>query len=292
MWERIETQIASALGTPFAIARQQAIGGGDINQGFRLEGQDGRCLFVKLNRADRLGMFTAEAAALDALAAIASGLHIPRPIAQGVSGDRSFLALDWLDLGAGSPDSWYQLGVGLATLHRQSASPRSFGWERDNWIGTTPQPNPWTDTWAEFWQRHRIGYQLKLARRNGADFPNGDRLLAAIPSLLAGHEPQPSLCHGDLWGGNAGIGQDGRPSIFDPASYYGDREVDLAMTELFGGFPRAFYDGYRATWPLERGYEQRRELYNLYHLLNHFNLFGGGYARQSATVIDRLLKDA
>jgi fructosamine-3-kinase len=164
-----------------------------------------------------------------------------------------------------------------------------FGWDINNTIGSTVQINNWTANWAEFWAKHRIGYQLKLARRRGGHFPQGERLLEVIPELLAGHEPQPSLVHGDLWGGNAGVTSAGEPVIFDPAAYFGDREVDIAMTELFGGFSAQFYRGYNQVWPLEGGYDQRKTLYNLYHILNHFNLFGGSYESQANQMINRIL---
>lgn len=134
---------------------------------------------------------------------------------------------------------------------------------------------------------YRLGYQFQLAERQSAHFPTS-QLLAAVPKLL-GHKPQPSLVHGDLWGGNAAITTSGEPVIFDPATYVGDREVDLAMTELFGGFPAAFYRGYNEVFPLAVGYERRKTLYNLYHVLNHFNLFGGGYASQANRMIDQIL---
>jgi protein-ribulosamine 3-kinase len=167
----------------------------------------------------------------------------------------------------------------LAKVHR-TAAPR-FGWQRDNYIGSTPQRNGWCEDWREFWIERRVGPQLELARRNG--------FRVAEPPLgsLDGHRPQPSLLHGDLWSGNAGFTAEG-PVIFDPAVYYGDREADLAMTELFGGFPGTFYEAYHAAWPLEPGYEQRKHLYNLYHLLNHLNLFGGSYLGQVESTL-RLL---
>ena len=158
------------------------------------------------------------------------------------------------------------MGRMLAKLHRVTG-PR-FGWHRDNWIGLSPQQNGWCDDWAEFFWERRIRPQ---AERAGLQVSRG--------GLLENHKPQPSLLHGDLWSGNAGFTAEG-PVIFDPAVYYGDREADLAMTELFGGFPREFYDAYRKEWPVDDGYEKRKPLYNLYHLLNHLNLFGGGYLGQ------------
>jgi fructosamine-3-kinase len=171
----------------------------------------------------------------------------------------------------------------LANAHRRPG-PR-FGWSRDNYIGSTPQANAWCDDWAEFWRDRRLRPQLELAASKGFD--------VEMPSLhlLENHEPQPSLLHGDLWSGNAGFTAQG-PVVFDPAVYYGDREADLAMTELFGGFPREFYDAYRKEWPVDEGYARRKHLYNLYHLLNHLNLFGAGYlgrVRQTLGLLRRSL---
>jgi fructosamine-3-kinase len=159
----------------------------------------------------------------------------------------------------------------LAEAHRKPG-PR-FGWSRDNYIGSTPQTNGWWDDWAGFWRERRLQPQLEMAQSQGFDL----RFEADL--LLKNHAPQPALLHGDLWSGNAGFTHEG-PVVFDPAVYYGDREADLAMTELFGGFPREFYRAYEETYPLDAGYPRRKHLYNLYHLLNHLNLFGAGYLRQ------------
>jgi fructosamine-3-kinase len=166
-------------------------------------------------------------------------------------------------------------------LAHRRPGPR-FGWPRDNYIGATPQANAWCDDWAEFWRERRLRPQLEQARSKGFDLGK-----IALEDLLIKHQPEPALLHGDLWSGNAGFTAEG-PVVFDPAVYYGDREADLAMTELFGGFPREFYDAYNEAWPLEAGYAQRKHLYNLYHLLNHLNLFGGGYLGQVSSTL-RLL---
>ena len=181
----------------------------------------------------------------------------------------------------------------LAQLHRTTAE--AYGWHRDNTIGTTPQDNARTEDWAAFFRDRRIAPQLALAARNGHGGRlqrAGERLLAAMPLLLAGHAPVASLLHGDLWSGNAARLASGEPVIFDPAVYFGDRETDLAMTELFGGFPAAFHAAYRAAWPIDAGYPVRRTLYNLYHVLNHLNLFGGGYGAQAEAMIGQLLAEA
>jgi fructosamine-3-kinase len=169
-----------------------------------------------------------------------------------------------------SNGDWAALARMLAKLHR-ATGPR-FGWHRDNWIGATPQINGWRDDWARFFLECRIEPQLALARKNGYS-------IEFSSNLLKNHQPQPSLLHGDLWSGNAGFIEEG-PVIFDPAVYYGDREADLAMTELFGGFPARFYDAYNEVFPLPAGYETRKHFYNLYHLLNHLNIFGAGYLAQ------------
>jgi fructosamine-3-kinase len=189
--------------------------------------------------------------------------------------------------------SWARLGERLAVQHRRIAD--AFGWHRDNTIGSTPQPNPPTPRWVDFLRSARLGYQLQLAMdagygRNLAD--RGSRLLDALGGYFAGYSPFPSLLHGDLWSGNAGFCLDGEPVIFDPAVYYGDREADVAMTELFGGFGSAFHAAYRGAWPLDPGYATRKRLYNLYHLLNHLNLFGSTYLARCQSEIDWLLAQA
>jgi len=192
--------------------------------------------------------------------------------------------LEFLPLQRGTKKPWQLMGEQLADLHRHTSPDGRFGWHRDNYIGATPQANGWKESWAEFWLERRLRPQLELAGRNGF-------VLEAPPlGLLDGHEPKPCLLHGDLWSGNAGFTLQG-PVVFDPAVYYGDREADLAMTELFGGFPREFYEAYQEAYPLENGYELRKQLYNLYHLLNHLNLFGAGYLAQVKATLG-LLRDA
>lgn len=278
--------IARATGRPFEIAGRHESGGGCINTAQVLTGTDGSRWFVKFNRAERLDMFEAEAAGLEAIAATGA-LRVPMPLCAGVDVDQAWLALEYLPL-SGRGDA-AALGGGLAAMHRHVA-PRP-GWYRDNTIGATPQENGPLDEWTDFWRDRRLLYQLDLAARNsigGRCVRQGERLAAALDGFFPGYRPTASLLHGDLWAGNAGY-MDGAPVIYDPAVYYGDREADLAMTELFGGFGDDFRAAYREAWPLDPGYAQRRDLYNLYHVLNHYNLFGGGYGPQACRMIERLL---
>jgi protein-ribulosamine 3-kinase len=267
--------IPDSLRAELGIESAAAASGGCIHDCYRvsIRGAPG---FLKSNSSKYRDAFAAEA---DGLAALrAAGMRAPVAFSHGSAGRHAYLLLEYLDLDG--REDFAALGRMLANAHRKPG-PR-FGWQRDNYIGATPQPNGWCDHWGEFWRERRMKPQLELARRNGFDL--------ALPSLglLENHRPQPSLLHGDLWSGNAGFTAQG-PVVFDPAVYYGDREADLAMTELFGGFPPEFYAAYNEAWPVESGYEKRKPLYNLYHLLNHLNLFGGGYLRQVETTLSSLL---
>ncbi len=290
MWTAIAQHITQLTGTPLPQPQARSLGGGCINQAYLLSQGETR-YFVKLNHAAKIDMFDAEQLGLAQLLQTQT-IRVPRPIACGVTGAQAYLVLEYLDLGgAGTPASWRTMGQQLAALHQWRSSPGEsyFGWDRDNTIGDTPQPNPWTPNWTTFFRDHRLAFQFQLASRRGGHFPRQAELLEAVPQLLADHHPQPSLVHGDLWSGNAAITTEGEPVIFDPATYWGDREVDLAMTELFGRFPAPFYEGYNEVFPIAPGYARRQVLYNLYHLLNHFNLFGGGYGSQANRMIDQLL---
>lgn len=250
-----------------------------------LEGS-GRKYFAKVNERAQLDNFSAEADGLAALAA--AGATVPAPLCRGEAGDKAFLVLEYLEM-RGNGD-YAALGRALAMVH--SARGKFFGWRRDNYIGKTPQLNRRSSSWGDSWRDVRLRPQLDLGRKNGLKaslLEKGERLVEAVPRLLSGHAPAASLLHGDLWGGNAGFLAGGAPVLFDPAVYWGDRETDLAMTELFGGFPPAFYSAYAEAAPLDAGYAARKPLYNLYHVLNHANLFGGGYAPQAERMIDRLL---
>lgn len=289
-WDAIAATITEAAGAPFEFAGADPVGGGCINRAWRIHGRDGAQYFVKLNEARKLPMFVAESAGLTAIAAT-NALRVPRPIAHGAAGGQAFLVLEHLDLRRNG--NARLLGEQLAALHRNTA--QNFGWRQDNMIGETPQRNGWSSGWIDFWREQRLGYQLELAARNGYTGKlqqMGLQLMEILPRFFDGYQPSPSLLHGDLWGGNHAYTADGAPVLFDPAPYYGDREADLAMTELFGGFDSEFHASYRRAYPLHEGYAVRRDLYNLYHVLNHANLFGGGYARQAEQMMQGLLKAA
>ncbi len=284
----IARSIADTLQIPFDMTDAHAVGGGSINSCFHVLGS-GYAFFVKCHQRRYLPMFEAEAAGLEALRR--SGcVRVPEVYASGSDDTHAWLVVEWLPGAGAARDSAARLGEQLAALHHVRHA--QFGWHRDNTIGLTAQPNPWCDDWVTFWTEHRLGHQLRLARDNGLSRQlqqAGESLMGSLADFFSDYTPEPSLLHGDLWGGNWHVAADGMPVLFDPAVYFGDREADLAMTELFGGFPSAFYDAYRAAWPPDAGYAVRRTLYNLYHILNHANLFGGGYVRQAESMMQQLL---
>jgi len=291
-WPNIANSIERAIAGPFNLQHVAPVSDGCINRGHHIRG-GGREFFVKLNHAARAAMFEAE---VDGLAEIAATrtVRVPTPLCFGSNDDFAWIVMEWLPLSADglSRDSAARLGEHLAAMHAIHSD--RFGWTRDNTIGSTPQSNRQEKSWIDFWREHRLRPQLALAEKNryrGRLQIVGERLLERLPQLFTGHHPKPSLLHGDLWGGNAAATTEGTPVIFDPALYYGDRETDLAMTGLFGGFPSSFFAAYRAAAPLPVGYAVRRELYNLYHVLNHLNLFGGAYLRQSEAMMDALLAE-
>ena len=288
-WTTVLSKLFEVTGEdlrPFSI---RPVAGGCINGAIRLEAR-GHRYFVKHNDPSRLPMFEAEAEGLRALGT-AGTLRVPTPVCWGADRTMSFLVVEWLELS--SPDARTQVALGkqLAALHRISQS--RYGWHRDNTIGATPQKNAQSDSWADFFRERRLGFQFALAGRRGFGRleTDGERLLARLDRFFAGYVPQASLLHGDLWSGNVGKTSDGVPAIFDPAVYYGDRETDVAMTELFGGFSNSFYRSYNEAWPLAPGYESRKTLYNLYHVLNHLNLFGRGYLSQAQGMVNKLLAE-
>lgn len=284
----IISDIESATGKHLQNANITSIGGGCINSAFRVDNGDAS-YFIKVNSPHLDSMFEAEAHGLQEMRATDS-IRVPEVICYGVGDGHSYLALEYVPLGSMRGRASSLMGEQLAQMHM--APQPYFGWHMDNTIGSTPQINDRRDDWLTFWQQERIGQQLRFAAGNGfgGRLQNqGEKLLADMDKLLDGHTPQPALLHGDLWGGNAAADDLGNPVIFDPACYYGDREADLAMTELFGGFGSDFFAAYNATYPVDSGYQMRKTLYNLYHIINHLNLFGSGYLGQAESMIDRLL---
>ncbi|MCF7964502.1 MAG: fructosamine kinase family protein [Methylobacter tundripaludum] len=288
-WQAIAQQIESATGQPFRLLAAEPLAGGDINAAYRLLAEN-QSFFVKLNRPEQVAMFEAEASGLQALAQ-AQAIRVPEPIVCGQTTDHAFLVLEHIPLNRLSTRSEQLLGQQLAELHRQKQP--YFGWHRDNTIGSTAQINGRYDDWISFWSVQRLEHQLKLAAAKGYGGnlqTLGEKLCTNLKPLFSGYRPQPALVHGDLWGGNAAADDQGNPVIYDPACYFGDRETDLAMTELFGGFGPAFYQAYKTVYPLDPGYARRKTLYNLYHILNHLNLFGRSYLHQAENMIATLLK--
>ncbi len=270
--------------------RSTLVGGGDINTAYQIKTEQ-VSWFIKLNRADLLPMFAAEAAGLQELDALRQ-VRVPKVILSGTHENQAFLLLEYIELGALRGPASVRFGQQLARLHRQPQA--YFGWPIDNTIGSTPQHNQRHFDWPTFWCRQRLGKQLQFAADKGYRGSlqrKGQTLLAEIPAFFSHYQPQPALLHGDLWGGNAAGDQHGNPVMFDPACYYGDRETDIAMTELFGGFSRDFYSAYQDEYPLDAGYKTRKPLYNLYHILNHLNLFGSGYLSQANSMIELLLSE-
>jgi fructosamine-3-kinase len=288
LWSVIDAHISQVIGLTFKSVTHVPLGGGCINAAYRISGC-GLDYFVKTNTPECHPMFAAEAAGLQEIIGCGAILA-PAPICHGNSEHASYLVLEFLDMDACSGHACEQLARQLACMHSHTAN--QFGWRISNTIGATFQSNTLHHDWPSFWREERLAFQLRLAARNGIDGKlqkKGERLLALTDQFFPGYTPRPSLLHGDLWNGNCGALRHGEPVVFDPAVYYGDRETDLAMSELFGGFPARFYAAYCEAFPLDPGYEVRKTLYNLYHVLNHANLFGGGYAAQAERMLDKLL---
>jgi fructosamine-3-kinase len=235
--------------------------------------------FIKTNSADHVDNFRAEATGLAAIRDTGA-IRVPDVIALDLEADRAFIVLEHLDLISSGDEAL--LGERLAALHQHLAE--NHGFPEDNFIGATTQPNPRSDRWPDFFAEHRLGHLFDLLTRRGVSFPGSERLLSRIPELLP-DDPPPSLLHGDLWAGNKAFLPDGTPVLFDPACYHGHAAADIAMTKLFGGFGGRFYDAYRSHSDLDD--PSLHELYNLYHVLNHAALFGGGYVSQAGDIIRR-----
>lgn len=290
-YHSVEEALVSALGSSARIVRSDRVSGGDINQAYRLTLEDGTRVFLKANAGKDISFFEAEAGGLTAIAA--SGcIGVPRVLALGTDVSLgSFLLLEWVERAAKPARYfWENFGRRLAALHRANTTALvtdgRFGFAADNYIGASPQINEPCERWVDFFRDRRLVPQFKIAARwfDAADRKRIKRLLERLGDTL--EEPDyPSLLHGDLWSGNFIVGPDGEAWLIDPAAYVGHAETDLAMTELFGGFNHAFYSAYKESAPQRPGYERRRELYNLYHLLNHLNLFGASYLASVRSVL-------
>ncbi|MDN3651229.1 fructosamine kinase family protein [Thalassotalea ponticola] len=289
MWDDIGAAIGKTLKCDVTVDKIEPISGSDVTRAYCLHSGTQR-YFVKLDNRDNLAMFEAEALNLDILNC-RHDLIVPEVICFGITQQHSFLVTNYIAMHR-SPTpqgtvNFAQLGEVLANLHSENQQPE-FGWPEDNFIGATRQINTYDDSWARFFSEYRIKYQLQLFARK-ADGLNNDQICAMCRDILCDHQPIPSLVHGDLWSGNIGFTAE-YPCLFDPACYYGDREVDIAMSELFGRFDDAFYQSYHAIAPLDSGYEQRKLVYNFYHILNHANMFGGVYVDQVFTFIKQIQK--
>jgi fructosamine-3-kinase len=307
----IATQALQMAGDETPLCSHQPVGGGMISQAARVISGRGAYL-LKWGSQGLANFYSVEARGLELLAA-AGALRVPAVLAycdapndeHRMMNDEkqdlnpssfsahppSFILLEWIEAPpqADQGAHFVALGRQLAALHRASAP--AYGLDHDNYIGIMPQPNGWMESWAAFFRERRLRVQAELARRkghlSGQRARRMERLLDRIDSWLGGHTPPPALLHGDLWGGNVLVGPDGAPALIDPAVSYGDREAELAYTALFGGFPAAFYHAYQEAWPLPEGWQERRDLYNLYHLVNHLNHFGERYGETVDAVLRR-----
>jgi fructosamine-3-kinase len=289
-WQQISEQITQTTHLPFAITATRAVAGGSINAAYIIQ-SDNKSYFVKFNQRQTLAMFEAEFLGLEELAQ-SHTVTVPRPLLYGLTDSHSFIIMEKLSLSPRQSPSEQSLGHQLAQLHKIQQN--YFGWHCNNTIGSTQQINDPSQDWVSFWANHRLGYQLSLACQHGYGgrlSQSGYRLAESLAGFFSHYSPHPALLHGDLWSGNAAMTSLSQPVIYDPACYYGDRETDIAMTELFGGFSADFYAAYNENYPLHSDYPIRKTLYNLYHILNHLNLFGEGYLHQAQTMIDSLLSE-
>lgn len=290
MWHFISDHISRATDSLFVCQSSQPAHGGDTHQCYILR-DDRRRYFVKVRANDGSCPLLAEKEGLAALAQT-NTVRTPTVICHGVTDERptahEYLVLQHVRFRPCEPDDYYTLGEQLAALHRMAGYPE-FGWHQDNFIGASVQYNGWHANWAQFYTEQRIASMLERLAAAGTTFRQTDALLTRIQQLLASHTVSPALLHGDLWSGNVGCCHHG-PIVFDPAVSVGDREADLAMTRLFGGFPPAFYDGYAASYPLPSGAAEREPVYQLYHILNHALLFGDPYWSQAKSVMISLIQ--
>ncbi len=291
-WDNVAETISLNTAKNITFKNKTSVSGGCINQCWKVTDTKHQIWFIKTNSPSLANMFIAEANGLNEILQTTS-IRTPTPICHGITNDFSFLALEYIHLGPLTNQAL--AGEKLAKMHYHSIRKSNhFGWKQNNTIGSTPQSNKYHNDWISFWRHERLLFQLKRALKKGyphKSYDLGLKLSEKLPLFFSNYQVQASLLHGDLWGGNCASDENGNPVIFDPAVYYGDRETDLAMTELFGGFSQEFYRAYNERYPLDSGYTVRKKLYNLYHILNHFNLFSGGYASQAHTMTEHLLSE-
>ncbi|MPW36520.1 fructosamine kinase family protein [Vibrio sp. B1Z05] len=287
MWQAITQQLSDILMFEFKIEEKSRITSGNINESYMISDGEQR-YFIKLNNKAFLSKFTAEVDNLTQLQR-SNTVYTPEIVHLGSTKDCAFLILNYLPTHPLTHhETSYQFGQEIARLHLWGEQ-QEYGFDHDNYIGATLQPNRWQKKWCVFFAEQRIGWQLQLLKEKGIEFGDQEQIINCIKSELANHQPKPSLLHGDLWHGNCAESPFG-PICYDPACYWGDHECDLAMTELFGDFPDSFYQGYKTIKPLADGYERRKHIYNLYHILNHCNLFAGHYLGEAQQRIDHLLE--
>ncbi|MCP4599106.1 MAG: fructosamine kinase family protein [Proteobacteria bacterium] len=283
----VESILSDYFNEKIEIRAQASVSGGCINQAWKLTLSNGQDVFKKENSARFKGMFEAEAEGLKALK-VEDGPHVPEPIATHADGNSQFILMTFIRQSRREPKFWEEFGRAFARLHTHHKADY-YGFLGDNYIGSTPQTNPKCSSWVEFFGEHRLGFQIRLAAEQGLAnsqlIGKTERLICRLSDYLP--EPEhPSILHGDLWGGNVMTGEFGQAVIIDPAVYYGHNEADLAMTELFGGFDSTFYAAYNEVLGISHEYEEsRRDIYGLYHVLNHLNLFGGSYASQALSMV-------
>jgi protein-ribulosamine 3-kinase len=288
----VERAMAEWTGRPTTIRRAAAVAGGCISPTARIETDSGDTFFLKYGASGLpAGLLDAEAAGLRALAR-ADAVRVPQVVGVGGEGSSVWLLMEWLEPGPARGRTWTELGRGLAALHQHRAA--RFGAETANFIGSLPQQNTPHDDWAAFWRTRRLEPQLRTAVQagllDGRDRARFARLFDHLEDSLApARDDGPSLLHGDLWNGNVHPMDDGSAALIDPSAYHGHREVDLAMADLFGGFPPAFRSAYEEVWPLAPGYApRRRAIYQLYYLLVHVNLFGRSYVGRTRGVLEEV----
>lgn len=273
MWHFISEQISECIQQDFICDDIREVNSGDSHNAYKISDGKHR-FFVKTNEKFHLPNFEAEAEGLKHFRNTQL-FRVPKVFCTGLVSGHSFLVLEHITMTKGNEQGWFHFGQVLAKLHKNNTQ-QMYGWQEDNFIGLTPQSNLWQKKWGCFFAEQRIGFMLQLLAEKGHELANIDNVVESIKNLLKGHNPSPSMLHGDLWQGNTGFHKN-LPVLFDPAFYYGDRETDLAMSELFSRFPESFYQGYDDVWPLEDDYEYRKPIYQLYHVLNHALLFGGHY---------------